>query len=292
MSERSPKDRKSEAGGPKGSRKSEVGGPKSGLKKELTTQNTQPATEQMEVHHHPNLHHERKPWKEYLLEGLMIFLAVTMGFFAESIRENITNGEHSKQLTMQLVRDLKNDTMVLRENIVFETQMGKRDDSLFNILQQPLAKLDRKRMQYLILKAYSLKLFYPSLGTIDAIKNELHIKQFANSKIAIFMTNYEDRAKVLKELEDIQEHNLSTYIGDFLKDHFTPANMHAAFYDEKPISNGDMRSLNQNDLVRFSVELTLIEGFNKDLISYDKKLQANAVELIKYVTKQYDLEDE
>src|SRR5919205_297932 len=39
----------------------------------------------MEVHHHP--HVEKKNFKEYLLEGLMIFLAVTMGFFAENLRE-------------------------------------------------------------------------------------------------------------------------------------------------------------------------------------------------------------
>src|SRR5882762_10075503 len=45
----------------------------------------------MEVHHHPNV--EKKNFKEYLLEGLMIFLAVTMGFFAESLRENIANHE-------------------------------------------------------------------------------------------------------------------------------------------------------------------------------------------------------
>ncbi len=42
----------------------------------------------MEVHHHPDLHHKPKKWKEYFLEFLMIFLAVTMGFFAENIREN------------------------------------------------------------------------------------------------------------------------------------------------------------------------------------------------------------
>jgi hypothetical protein len=40
----------------------------------------------MEVHHHP--HVEKKKFKEYLLEFLMIFLAVTMGFIAESIREH------------------------------------------------------------------------------------------------------------------------------------------------------------------------------------------------------------
>ena len=46
----------------------------------------------MEVHHHPEVEH--KGFKEYLLEGLMIFLAVMMGFIAENLRENIT--EHHK----------------------------------------------------------------------------------------------------------------------------------------------------------------------------------------------------
>jgi hypothetical protein len=50
----------------------------------------------MEVHHHPDLHHERKPWKEYILEFVMIFLAVTMGFFAESLRENISEKSNAK----------------------------------------------------------------------------------------------------------------------------------------------------------------------------------------------------
>jgi len=39
----------------------------------------------IEVHHHP--HVGKKSFKEYVLEGLMIFLAVTMGFFAEGMRE-------------------------------------------------------------------------------------------------------------------------------------------------------------------------------------------------------------
>jgi len=46
----------------------------------------------MEVHHHPQV--EKKGFKEYFLEFLMIFLAVTLGFFAENIREKIT--EHKK----------------------------------------------------------------------------------------------------------------------------------------------------------------------------------------------------
>jgi hypothetical protein len=51
----------------------------------------------MEVHHHPDLHHQPKKWKEYFLEFLMIFLAVTMGFFAESIREHFTDKNNTKE---------------------------------------------------------------------------------------------------------------------------------------------------------------------------------------------------
>ena len=38
----------------------------------------------MEVHHHPDLHHKRKKFKEYFLEFLMIFLAVTLGFLQKA----------------------------------------------------------------------------------------------------------------------------------------------------------------------------------------------------------------
>jgi hypothetical protein len=243
----------------------------------------------MEVHHHPEV--EKKGFKEYILEGLMIFIAVMMGFFAESIRENITNGEHAKKLTIQLVRDLQNDTTSLNNNLQYERIAAKRNDSLFDLLQQPLDKIDRVRLQHLVLKAYGLKLFYPTLGAITAIKNELHIKQFADSKIGGYITAYEDRAKVLKELEDIQKRNLSTYIEGFLKDHFTPENMKTSFVGEKRVANGDLRDLTQNSLTHFSIELSLIQGFNNDLISYDKKLKANAIDLLNYVKKQYDLEE-
>ena len=51
----------------------------------------------MEVHHHPDLHHKKKKFKEYFLEFLMIFLAVTMGFFAESLTEHLGNKEKEKK---------------------------------------------------------------------------------------------------------------------------------------------------------------------------------------------------
>jgi len=56
----------------------------------------------MEVHHHPDLHHKPKPWKEYLLEYLMIFLAVMTGFFAESYREHLSDKSKEKEYLLAL----------------------------------------------------------------------------------------------------------------------------------------------------------------------------------------------
>ena len=39
----------------------------------------------MEVHHHS---HKPKNWKEYITEFIMLFAAVTLGFFAENVREH------------------------------------------------------------------------------------------------------------------------------------------------------------------------------------------------------------
>jgi hypothetical protein len=77
------------------------------LSTQQETTNPKQEIKTMEVHHHP--HVEKKSFKEYLLEGLMIFLAVTMGFFAESIRENITKHEKEHHLMEMLVEDLKAD---------------------------------------------------------------------------------------------------------------------------------------------------------------------------------------
>src|ERR1700712_405235 len=66
----------------------------------------------MEVHHHPKV--EKKNFKEYFLEFLMIFLAVTLGFFAENIRENIANHEREISYMHGIVNDLKADTSEIR----------------------------------------------------------------------------------------------------------------------------------------------------------------------------------
>jgi nitrogen-specific signal transduction histidine kinase len=68
----------------------------------------------MEVHHHLDLHHRKKQWKEYLLEFLMLFLAVTKPTgqrtgLVLSLKYNIIKrhgGEIKMETKMEKVRSL------------------------------------------------------------------------------------------------------------------------------------------------------------------------------------------
>jgi hypothetical protein len=107
--------------------------PNSAIKETLTTDNS-PLTTKMEVHHHPRLDHSPKPWKEYFLEGLMIFLAVTMGFFAENIRESIAESHTAREYARSMIEDLKKDTAQLDTGINQLNFMTKRLDTLVELV--------------------------------------------------------------------------------------------------------------------------------------------------------------
>ncbi len=78
------------------------------------TTNPNQHTENMEVHHHPQLQHKPKRWKEYFLEFLMIFLAVTLGFFAENVRADYIENVQEKEYAQSLYDDLKIDTATIQ----------------------------------------------------------------------------------------------------------------------------------------------------------------------------------
>lgn len=251
------------------------------------TANSQTQTEQMEVHHHPEV--EKKGLKEYLLEGLMIFIAVMMGFIAENIREDITNKEHARQLTSQLIHDLKADTVQLDKAINFQEHIINANDSLFALSQQPLAKVDLKKIQRLIIALHNLFPFRPSGGASAAIKNELHLKQFAESYIIHHIAQYERDAELAHTSQDVYLQYQRTMLDPFLRQHFTPANIDAAF-NNRPLPDAQMRDLKQADLIQFSADMALTKVVSNELIRDYKEVKETATALLKYVQKEYDLE--
>ena len=125
---------------------SEIEHPKSEIET-LPTANSKLQTENMEVHHHPEV--EKKGLKEYVLEGLMIFLDVMMGFFAESLREHIADGEHEKQSIESLVKAVASDTVQLHDVILQATGSINAVNSLMGLKNLDLGQAGNKQKFYL-----------------------------------------------------------------------------------------------------------------------------------------------
>jgi hypothetical protein len=68
----------------------------------------------MEIHHHSDVHHKKKRFKESFLEFLMIFLAVSMGFLAEKIREGLADKNKELHYMQNLVADLGKELLSLQ----------------------------------------------------------------------------------------------------------------------------------------------------------------------------------
>ena len=102
---------------------------------EQTIEQPKTQSENMEVHHHPDLHHKKKNFKEYFLEFLMIFIAVTLGFFAESYREHLSDRSKEKELMRSMVQDLKDDSTMDTNGVLSFTYIFKNVDTMLNCLK-------------------------------------------------------------------------------------------------------------------------------------------------------------
>jgi len=114
----------------------------------------------MEVHHHPKV--EKKKFKEYFLEFIMIFLAVTLGFFAENIRERISDERKVRQYAASMLRDLKTDTEMYHHYDSLSLIYCALVDTIFDDTRDPNA--DPGRLYYVARKLTMSGSFVPSIN--------------------------------------------------------------------------------------------------------------------------------
>ena len=180
---------------------------------EKATPKTNQVSENMEVHHHPDLHHQPKKWKEYFLEFLMIFLAVTMGFFAENIREHISENRKETEYIKGLVEDFETDTTLMNGAIIYNDSKLYKDTLLLRILYG--SKTDSGNLR----KIYALYAqttnfdpeFYDS-RTFDLLKNTGDLKLIRNDKVLKRVSDYYRRTASEKTFSnEIQEALVTTY---------------------------------------------------------------------------------
>ena len=153
--------------------------------------------ENMEVHHHPDLHHKPKKWKEYFLEFLMIFLAVTMGFFAENIRENYVEHKSAREYASLLIEDLATDTVELNSDAHVLNLIITAGDSLGNLLSSdPKLIVGGKLYYYEYLSSLRWNLISHD-ATLQQLKSSGALRYLGDTSLIRKIMNYEESVQII-----------------------------------------------------------------------------------------------
>jgi hypothetical protein len=157
----------------------------------------------MEVHHHS--HHPKK-WKEYITEFLMLFLAVTLGFFAENVREHQIERHREirylKNVHEDLQLDIKSIENVMNQNSVRLQAM----DTLFQAINNNT--ITNEDVYYYIRNLALRATFESSHVGLDQIKSAGGLRMIKNPEIISGIQEYERMLNSIEKLENVRERTL------------------------------------------------------------------------------------
>jgi hypothetical protein len=140
----------------------------------------------MEVHHSHHVGHTKK-WKEYLLEFLMLFLAVSLGFLAENYRESYIEMEREHELAKSLYEEMRADSIDLEKAIAFR---AKKEYYLNYLYENYTGDSDNDSIQKLNqvaqiigLTTTSQTIFEPRNAIIQQLMSSGMMRYFKDEKI-------------------------------------------------------------------------------------------------------------
>jgi hypothetical protein len=162
---------------------------------------------------------KKSSWKKYAMEFLMVFAAITLGFFAENQRESWSETARGVQVAQRLVEDLDLDSTRMEAVKANYTVKEQQINTLIPLMQAGLGEqpfLDSLFAYYILPSASSLvnaTNFVENLATRDELKSGnmrlirsdsivRHLSAYV-SKEQVFMiiqTRYREKRIELREL--------------------------------------------------------------------------------------------
>ena len=248
----------------------------------------------MELHNHPHVHHSKK-WKDYLFEFLMLFLAVTLGFFVENQREHYIEQQREKQFIRSLVSDIIADTAKLNSIINWRTARAISLDSLTLLLNTNAPNIHTNDIYYFAATASrTLRIrFVPNDGTMQQLKNSGAFRLIRSRIIADSIANYDVSVRNALRQGEVEEtiihdfRQASAKIFDALKyDQMMDADINVV---RRLDGNPALLNYNQNDLQNWNYKMVSMKTINKANRRDAHLLLRQAKNLLFILKEKYDI---
>jgi hypothetical protein len=244
----------------------------------------------MEVHAHT--HTERKKWTHYLWEFLMLFLAVTLGFFVENQREHMVEHRREVQFIKSYISDLRKDIALLDSVTRKREERKIQIDSLTYILRLPDPDLYGGQLYYYARYLPRPYIYIPNDATIQQLKSSGNLRLIQSQEIKDTMLAYDQQFRFMETIR-IREDQLIHRIFNYLNDFFDPAVFDQMnLYDiefTRPPGKPKLLTKDKKLIMGLLSELQYLRTVNLGEIGWFKKRKAQAESTVAFVEKEYHL---
>lgn len=157
----------------------------------------------MEVHHHS--HHPKKI-KEYITEFIMLFAAVTLGFFAENLREVQIEKHREISYLKNVHEDLQLDFQTIDTVYKSNSVRLKALDTLFVKIKN--YTINNEDIYYYVRNLALRSTFESSHVGFDQIKSAGGLRMIKSKEITLGIQEYEKMLNSMEKLENVRERTL------------------------------------------------------------------------------------
>ncbi len=148
--------------------------------------------------HQPHIKGHQKKFKDYLFEFFMLFFAVTLGFFVENKREELSDAKKERQYIQSFIQDMRDDSNKINQNISSNNWVLAGLDSLISDIY-----LFKKNDTSIVRKLYWHYLYYGrnhytvnfTDRTLSQLKNSGNFRLIASQQVSDSIISYDEWVK-------------------------------------------------------------------------------------------------
>ena len=248
----------------------------------------------MEVHHHA--HTARKKWTHYFWEFLMLFLAVSLGFFAENTREGMLHKKEVKTQMNSMLSDLQSD-IILFDSVTDRNSYGA---------QMLHSDINNTTEIYFAARTVTANLgyYYANSKSFDQLKSAGMLRYIKNKElldsIGAYYVSFQwlsNQIDLLRfKMDEIHKGNTRLFDSYIFQQMISTRIIGTASLGgqrttiNKPAVNPDLLSTDKKDINTVSLNYHYYSSTIKFYIRMGNTLKYRAKSLIELIKKEYSFD--
>ena len=223
-------------------------------------------------------------------EFLMLFIAISLGFFVENYREVLVDRQKEKEIIASFINDLETDIKEL--DIVIQRRETReiRIDSIIYILNNGLQDDYGKDLYYYARYLPRPAVFWANNTTNEELKYSGNFILIKNQKIIDTLLQYNDNFIFIDFIKEREEY-LVRRLFDQINEMFDPMIFDQMnVYDIEfiyPSGNPKINTKNKDVINLFLSNLHYVKTVNVGQLGHFKKHQKKAKEILNFIKQEY-----